>query len=126
MKRILFCFSLLTLSILAACNGSTLSFSEIANVPDDVQDKIESNYTLQLIGGGEDIYTSYIVYRTAGKVTTDLEVQGDTVKVKLDETNLQDDVSKPHVYKLTVDPEHEVIEVLINGQLTPFDNLTDF
>jgi hypothetical protein len=125
-KRILFCFSLFTLSILSACNESTLSFSEIENVPRDVQDKIESNHTLQLIGGNEDIYTSYIVYRTAGKVTTDLEARGENVKVKLDETNPQDNVSKPHAYKLTVDPEHKIIEVWINGKLTPFDSMTGF
>jgi hypothetical protein len=42
-------------SILVACNTSTLSMSEIDIVPDDVQDKIDSNYVLQLIYDGEDI-----------------------------------------------------------------------
>lgn len=125
-KRILFCFSLFTLSILSACNESTLSFSEIESVPSDVQDKIESNHTLQLIGNNEGTYTSYIVYRATGKVTTDLEAQEETVMVKLDETNPRDNVSKLHVYKLTVDPDHEIIEVWINGKITPFDVVTNF
>jgi hypothetical protein len=124
-KRIWFCLSLFTLFILSACNNeSTLSFSEIESIPNDVQEKIEANYMLQLIDDNEGTYTSYIVYQGAGKVTTNLEAQEETVKIKLDETNTQDDVSKTHVYKLTIDPEHEIIEVWINGQLTPFDNVT--
>ena len=54
----------------------------------------------------------------------DLEVQGDTLKVGLDETNKQDDVIKQRVYKFTLDPEHEVIDVLINGKSKAFDNVS--
>lgn len=122
MKKIL--FLLFFTLFLAACDKSTLSLSEVTNVPVDIQDKMEVDYRLQLINDGKDLYTSYIVYRTAEKVTTDLEMQGDTVKIKLDETNLQDGAAEPHVYKLTLDPEHGVIEVLVNGQSTPFDNIT--
>ena len=41
--------------------------------------KIDSNYMLQLIYDGEDI--AYVVYQSNGTVVTDLEVQGDTLKV---------------------------------------------
>jgi hypothetical protein len=109
-------------AILVACNTSTLSMSEIDIVPDDVQNKIVSNYSLQLIFDGEDI--AYIIYQSNGTVVSDLEVQGETLKVKLDETNKQDDVIEQHVYKLTLDPEHEVIDVLINGKSKPFDNVS--
>ena len=110
------------ISILIACNTSTLSMSEIDIVPNNVQENIDSNYELQLIYDGEDI--AYIVYQSNGTVVTDLEVQGDTLKVKLVETNKQDDVIEQRVYKFTLDPEHEVIDVLINGKLKSFDNVS--
>ena len=121
MRNILILLMLIT-SITVACNTSTLSMSEIDIVPNDVQDKIDSNYVLQLIYDGEDI--AYIVYQSNGTVVTDLEVQGDTLKVKLDETNKQDDVIEQRVYKFTLDPEHEVIDVLINGKSKAFDNVS--
>ena len=113
---------MLITSISVACNTSTLSMSEIDIVPNDVQEKIDSNNVLQLIYDGEDI--AYVVYQSNGTVVTDLEVQGDTLKVKLDETNKQDDVIEQRVYKFTLDPEHEVIDVLINGKLKSFDNIS--
>lgn len=114
---------IVTTVILAACNNtSTLSISKLDIVPAGVQSKIDSNYSLQLVFDGEDI--AYIIYQSNKTVVTDLEVQGDTLKVKLDETNKQDDVVKQHVYKLTLDPEHEVIDVLINGKSTSIDMVT--
>lgn len=113
---------MVTTAILVACNTSTLSMSEIDIVPNNVQDKIDLNYKLQLIYEGEDI--AYIFYQSKATVATDLETQGDTLKVKLDETDKQDDVIEQHVYKLTLDPEHEVIDVLINGKSKPFDNVS--
>ena len=121
MRNILILLMLIT-AITVACNTSTLSMSEIDIVPNDVQEKIDSNYVLQLIYDGEDI--AYVVYQSTGTVVTDLEVQGDTLKVKLDETNKQDDVIKQRVYKFTLDPEHEVIDVLINGKTKAFDNVS--
>jgi hypothetical protein len=121
MRKILFLLMIIT-AILVACNTSTLSMSELDIVPNNVQDKIDSNYKLQLIYEGEDI--AYIIYQSKGTVATDLETQGDTLKVKLDETNKQDHVIEQHVYKLTLDPEHEVIDVLINGKSTVIDNVS--
>ena len=121
MRNILILLMLIT-AITVACNTSTLSMSEIDIVPNDVQEKIDSNYVLQLIYDGEDI--AYVVYQSTGTVVTDLEVQGDTLKVGLDETNKQDDVIKQRVYKFTLDPEHEVIDVLINGKSKAFDNVS--
>jgi hypothetical protein len=120
--RKILCLLLFTTSLLVACNSSTLSISEIAVIPNDVQNKIDSNYMLQLIYDGEDI--TYIVYQSKGTVNTDLETQGETLNVKLDETNNQDAVIKQHVYKLTLDPEHEIIDIIINGKSTPIDNVT--
>ena len=121
MRKVLILLMLIT-AITVACNTSTLSMSEIDIVPNDVQEKIDSNYVLQLIYDGEDI--AYVVYQSNGTVVTDLEVQGDTLKVKLDETNKQDDLIEQRVYKFTLDPEHEVIDVLINGKSKAFDNVS--
>lgn len=121
LKRI-FVFVFLLISVLSACNSSTLSFSEIENVPNNVQDKVDSNLTLQLINDGEKRY--YIVFHSSGDVETDLETQGDTVTIKFNVTNLQDDVVKQNTYYLTTDPEHDVIDVLVNGESKPFDNVT--
>ncbi|USK87468.1 hypothetical protein [Peribacillus asahii] len=101
---------------------SILSLSEIDTVPSDVQDKIDSKYAVHLIDDGED--TSYIVFHSKGTVTATIEAEGDTIRVKFEENNQQTDVIKQHVYKLTKDPEHERIDLYINGESTPIDHVT--
>lgn len=110
--------------LLTACNSnnSTLSIRELDNVPDDVQGVIDSENTLQLINEGEN--TAYVVYQSKGKVITDLEEQGDTLKIKLNVTKEDDDPIVQHVYKLTLEDKHTAIDVLINAESTPFDNVT--
>lgn len=122
MRKVLFLL-IFAATLLVACNSSTLSTcGKIDIVPNGVQEKIDSNYTLQLIFDGEDM--AYIVYQSNGTVVTDLETEAGILKVKLDVTNKQADVVEQHVYKLTLDPEHEAINVLINGTSTPFDNVS--
>lgn len=121
MKKI-FVLVFLVITILSACNSSTLSFSEIENVPNNVQEKVDSNLILQSINDGGKGY--YIVFHSSGDVSTDLETQGDTVKIKYNVTNLQDEVVKQNTFYLTTDPEHDVIDVQVNGEATPFDNVT--
>ena len=118
----LFVLVLLVISILSACNSSILSFSKIENVPNNVQDKVDSNLKLQLINDGEKGY--YIVFHSSGDVETDLETQGETVTIKFNVTNLQDEVVKQNTFYLTTDPEHDVINVLVNGESMPFDKVT--
>lgn len=109
--------------LLTACNNnSILSFSELEIVPDDVQAAIDSESTLQLIYEGENI--AYVVYKSNGEVSTFLEEQGDTLKIKLDTKKENDDVIVQRVYKLTLDEKHNAIDVLINGQSKPFDVVT--
>lgn len=112
----------LVISILTACNSSTLSFSEIENVPNDVQDKVDSNLRLQSITDGGKGY--YIVFHSSGEVESDLETQGDTLIIKFNVTNLEDGVVKQNTFYLTTDPEHEAIDVHVNGESIPFDNMT--
>ncbi|SES07759.1 hypothetical protein [Psychrobacillus sp. OK032] len=112
----------MVVSFLSACNSSTLSFSEIENVPNNVQHKVDSNLKLQLINDSEKGY--YIVFHSSGEVETDVETQGDKVTIKFKVTNLQDDVVKQNTFYLTIDPEHDVIDVLVNGKAMPFDMVT--
>ncbi|EON70628.1 membrane lipoprotein lipid attachment site-containing protein [Lysinibacillus sphaericus] len=120
MKKFLLVF--LAVFILTACNSSTLSISEIEIVPNKVQKAIDEKNTLQIINEGENI--SYIVFRSKGTVTTDLETQGDTLIVKLDVTNQQDNAIEQHVYKLTLDPNLDTIDIRINGKSTTIDSVT--
>ncbi|MEY9970275.1 chaperonin cofactor prefoldin [Lysinibacillus sp. RC46] len=122
MKKLLF-LMFLTVFILTACNSSTLSISEIESVPEKVQKVIDEKNTLQLINQ-VDKNISYLVFQSKGTVTTGLETQGDTLIIKLDVTNQQDNAIKQHVYKLTLDSNQDTIDIHINGKSTTIDNVT--
>jgi len=111
-------------TLLSACsiNESKLSLSELQTIPNDVQMKINPDSTLQLINTKDDI--AYIVYNTKKTITTDLESKEDTVKIKLDESNDTSKKMKQHVFKLTLDSKHEIIDVYLNGKSAVFDNVT--
>ncbi|MFP7493046.1 hypothetical protein SFC66_04590 [Terribacillus saccharophilus] len=80
------CTVLLTILLLSACSeSSAINFSELEIAPGKVQEQIDTNHTLQLIS--EKDGTLYIVFQSNGEVASDLEVQGDTLTVKLDEEN---------------------------------------
>lgn len=57
-------------------------------------------------------------------VTSDLEAKEGIVNVKLDVSTSENEDIKQHVYKLTVNPKHKVIEVYINGESITFDNIS--
>lgn len=122
MKKV--CFILLfTLTIATACQSSTLHFSELSTIPSEVQQKIDSSYTVQLINDGGEIY--YIIYHSKELVTAEIEAEGERIKVQIEEAEQQNDEGiKQYVYKLTLDPEHDIIEAFINGESTPFDQVT--
>ncbi|MEB2278910.1 peptidylprolyl isomerase [Lysinibacillus xylanilyticus] len=121
MKKLLF-LVFLTFT-LTACNSSTLSISEIESVPEKVQKVIDGENTLQLINE-VDKDVSYIAFRSKGIVTTGLETEDDTLIIKLDVTNQQDNEIKQHVYKLTFDSNLDTINIHINGKPTTIDNVT--
>ncbi|WP_110928879.1 hypothetical protein [Bacillus massiliglaciei] len=114
---------LLTLFILASCSSSALSLSEIETILSDIQNKMNPNLTLQLLTDGSN--SSYINFHSKGMVAADIETQRETLILKLDESELQENM-KQHVYKLTAGPEHKNILVHINGKSVPFDSVTSF
>lgn len=112
--------------ILAACNSSELSISEIQSVPKQVDDRISSEYTLQLINDSKKDH-AYIIFRSTEKVTAELEVRESILNIKLDSTNQESNVFSQYVYKITRgDAEYDTMHVLVNGKNTPFDNVTGF
>jgi maltose-binding protein MalE len=126
MKRIIV-LAILVLSILTACSSSKdsspLSFSKEKTVPPDVQNKIEPEYTLQLMDEGKK--GSYIVFQLSGEVETDVESKADTVTIKFNTSESKENVvEQQHVYYLTRDQGQDVIHVLVDGQAAVFDNVT--
>lgn len=122
MKKLL--FIVFTSILLTACNSnhsSTLSISEIEDVPDDVQSMIDSTNKLQLINKGDK--TSYIVYQSNGEVDADIEKQEDLIHIKLKVTKDDNKVLVQHVFKITSDHKYHTIEASVNGEPTPFDNV---
>lgn len=62
LKR-LFTLMLVAGILLAACNSSQLSISELESVPSKVQDVINSDSTLQMITSGEKTPTLFFTQR---------------------------------------------------------------
>lgn len=77
--RKLFSFMLVAMIILAACNSSELSITEIQNIPNKVQDLINSDYTLQSISDGEK--NTYIIFQSTGTVSAELEERGNILNI---------------------------------------------
>lgn len=119
------CTSLfLIIVILAGCNFSTskLSFSDIENVPNNVETNIDTNLKLQLVHDGEN--GSYIIFRSRGVINANVEQQEQKVTVELDVSNLQEEVEQQKIYYLSTEPKYEEIIVFVNGELTPFEKVT--
>lgn len=124
--RKLFSLLLMTVIILAACNSSELNISEIQSIPTNVQEKINTDYTLQLLEDSEE-GDSYIVFHSLETVKAQLELKENILIIKLDSITQENSELKPHVYKITRgDAEYDTINVLINGQATPLDSVSAF
>jgi len=113
---------ILLIVVLSACNSTTLSFSKIETVPHHVQENVDSDSKLQSINVDGKGY--YIVFHSSGEVEGEVETQEETVTIKFNETNVQDADVKQYTYYLTTGPEHDFIDVLLNGKPIPFDNAT--
>lgn len=125
MRRV-FSLMLVMAIILVACNSSELSITEIQSIPTKVQDRINSDYTLQLINDSEK-GDAYIIFQSSGTVTAQVEVRENILDIKLDSANQENNELKQYVYKITRgDAEYDTVNVIVNGQATYFDNSTGF
>lgn len=112
--------------ILAACNSSELSITEILSVPTKVQDRINTDYTSQIIHDSKK-GDAYIIFQSTGTVTAELELRENILTIKLDSTSQENNALKQYVYKITRgDAEYDTINFLVNGKSIPFDNGTGF
>ena len=112
--------------ILVACNSSELSITEIQSIPTKVQDRINLDYTLQLISDSEK-GDAYIVFQSSGTVTAQVEVKENILDIKLDSENQENNELKQYVYKITRgDAEYDTVHVIVNGKATYFDSSTGF
>lgn len=114
------------LLLLAACQNETSSVSSLfeINNSEEIEERLNSEYALELLN--EDENTAYIAYKSSGDVTSTLKQEKETLLIHFDVENSENDTLQQRVYELTTDPEIEAIEVFIDGELTPFDNVTSF
>jgi hypothetical protein len=112
-------------SLLAAgCSDPEVtSFTEVNQMPGNVWEHVDSGLPLQLLSSEDQ---SYIVFQSEQTVTADYEIKDKTVIVRLEETGETQDVVETHVYELTTDPKQDTIEVRVNGEQRPFDQVTGF
>lgn len=121
LKKI-FVLVIMLMVLLSACNSPTFSFTEVKNVPNTIQNNINPDFKLESFNEGEK--GSYIVFHSSGDVKAVAESIGHIATIKFTVSNLKDEDVKQHVYYLTTGPEHDSIEVLVNGESTPIDNMT--
>lgn len=122
MKKTFISALLLTLFI-SACHSSELDFKEVKNVPEDVQNKVDSNSKIQLIKDGEE--GSYVIFQSSGDIKTSLDTKGDDVNIKFNVSNSSENVLEQHTYYLITDTENSKINVSVNGELKSFDTITN-
>jgi len=111
-----------TLLILSACLSSTLSFSEIEFVPENVEELINPDVTLQLID--EEAKGAYIIFHSNGDIEADLDAQGNIVTLIFNEADPQTKQIKRNVYYLTTDSSHDTINIQVNGEKVALDEVT--
>ncbi|ANU11058.1 hypothetical protein BBH88_12495 [Planococcus antarcticus DSM 14505] len=80
---------------------------------------VDPEAALQFITKNGEI--AYLIYQSRDTVTAELEEDGDKLNIKLKTATKVSNLVEQHVYKLKVDKDTEVIEVLINGNSTPID-----
>lgn len=112
----------LAIFILSACNSSKLSFSEIENVPQKIEEHIDHDLKLQSINDGTK--GSYIIFHSNSEIDASIDTKGSIVNIKFDELNTKNKDIKPNVFYLTIDSKHDTINVIVNGKKIPFDEAT--
>lgn len=120
---------IITAILLAACNSSELSITEVQKIPPKVQESInflDPDDTLQLVNDSKSD-VKYIVFQSAGTVTAELEERENILDIKLNTDNETNSELIQHVFKVTRgDAQYDSINVKINGQDTPIDSSTGF
>lgn len=106
--------------ILAGCYISGVTIGQTFDVPDDVQEEINTDYQLQHI---KKRFYSYIVFQSAGTITAKFEVIDSILHIDFTIENEENTESNMYLYKM--DPGHVEVKVFINGEETPFDSIVE-
>lgn len=114
----------LIFTLLSACNliESTPSIEKLNKAPENVQELLDPAVPLQSINKNGEM--TYLIYESKDEVTASLEKQGDKLNIKLKAVPKDGDNIKQHVFKLKIDEETEMIDVLINGKSTSMGVIT--
>ena len=107
--------------MLAACNSSSVSVDQTFDIPDKVQNVINTEHQLQLIKKGMN---AYIIFQSSETLTiTELEVINGILNINFNTENQDNTELKQYIYKMN--PGNAKVKVLINGKAASFDNIID-
>lgn len=114
----------LVFTLLSACNltDSSPSIEKLKKAPENVEELLDPAIPLQSVNKNGEM--TYLIYKSADEVTASLEKQGDKLNIKLEAVPNDGDNIEQHVFKLQIDKETEIIDVLINGKSTPMGVIT--
>lgn len=114
----------LVFTLLSACNlvDSSPSIEKLKKTPENVQELLDPTVPLQSVNKNGKM--TYLIYESEDEVTASLEKQGDKLNIKLKAVPKDGDNIEQHVFKLKIDDETEMIDVLINGKSTPMGVIT--
>ncbi|MGE7113997.1 peptidylprolyl isomerase [Lysinibacillus sp. NPDC047702] len=116
----LFCLILFFTLILAGCNSSSVSIDQTFDIPDKVQNVINTDHQLQLIKKGMN---AYIIFQSAGTITVEFEAIDGILNIKFNSENQENTELKQYIYKMN--PGNVKVKVLVNEKVTSFDNIID-
>ncbi len=113
MRKYLFSLVMLV-ALLSACAQKEASLVEVKHLPDKVEKAIDPEEQLQVVNNSGGFY--YIIFQSDADVKTALQTKDDMAIVQLEESPAASSESKRTIYKLTTGPEHEKMDIRINGE----------
>jgi hypothetical protein len=125
MRGILFSWLIVAGLFAAGCSDPEVtSFSEVNQMPGKAWEQVDPALSLQMLNSKDK---SYIVFQSEQAVAANYEIKDNMVIIKLEETaSTQDTGADTHVYELKTGAKQDMIEVRVNGEQRPFDNVTGF
>lgn len=113
----LFCLILFFPLILAGCNSSSVSIDQIFDIPDKVQNVINTDDQLQLIKKGVN---AYIILQTSEMlISSEIEVVNGILNINFNTEDQGNTDPKQYIFKMY--PGNKKVKILINGKVTSFE-----
>lgn len=118
-KKLFYLILFFTL-ILSACSSS-VSIDQTFDIPDEVQNVINTDHQLQLIKKGMN---AYIIFQSTETLThTEFEVIDRILNINFNSENQENTELKQYIFKMN--PGNVKVKILINGKVSSFDNIID-